>query len=50
LEYLIEHPELWPEMGRKGRKFVEDHYDLDKLNDRLAVIYQRLLDGEELNA
>ena len=50
LEYLIEHPELWPEMGRKGRKYVEEHYDIDKLNDRLAEIYQRLLNGERLNA
>ena len=50
LEYLIEHPELWPEMGRKGRKYVEEHYDIDKLNDRLVEIYQRLLNGERLNA
>jgi len=24
LIYLIEHPELWPQMGMAGRKFVED--------------------------
>ena len=23
MEYLIEHPEVWPEMGRCGREFVE---------------------------
>jgi colanic acid/amylovoran biosynthesis glycosyltransferase len=50
LEYLIEHPEFWPEMGRKGRKYVEEHYDIDKLNDRLVEIYQRLVNGEQLNA
>jgi colanic acid/amylovoran biosynthesis glycosyltransferase len=50
LEYLIEHSELWPEMGRKGRKYVEEHYDIDKLNDRLVEIYQRLLEGKLLNA
>jgi colanic acid/amylovoran biosynthesis glycosyltransferase len=50
LEYLIEHPELWPEMGRKGRKYVEEHYDIDKLNDRLVEIYQRLLNPDQLNA
>ena len=44
--YLIEHPEIWPEMGRAGRKFVEDHHDIDKLNDRLVEIYKRLLNGE----
>jgi colanic acid/amylovoran biosynthesis glycosyltransferase len=46
LEYLIEHPEIWPEMGRAGRRFVEEHYDIDKLNDRLVEIYQKLLSGE----
>jgi colanic acid/amylovoran biosynthesis glycosyltransferase len=46
LEYLIEHSDLWPEMGRKGRKYVEEHYDIDKLNDRLVEIYQQLLKGK----
>jgi colanic acid/amylovoran biosynthesis glycosyltransferase len=46
LDYLIEHPQLRPEMGRKGRKYVEEHYDLDKLNDRLVEIYRRLLEGK----
>jgi colanic acid/amylovoran biosynthesis glycosyltransferase len=50
LEYLIEHPELWPEMGRKGREYVEEHYDLDKQNDRLVEIYRRLLDGKLLDS
>jgi colanic acid/amylovoran biosynthesis glycosyltransferase len=50
LEYLIEHSELWPEMGRKGRNYVEEHYDIDKQNDRLVEIYQRLLEGKLLNA
>jgi colanic acid/amylovoran biosynthesis glycosyltransferase len=44
LEYLIKHPELWPEMGRQGRKYVEEHHDIDKLNNRLVEIYQRLLE------
>jgi len=26
LEYLIEHPKIWAEMGRAGRKFVEEKY------------------------
>jgi colanic acid/amylovoran biosynthesis glycosyltransferase len=43
LGYLIEHPELWPEMGRKGRAYVEEHYNLDKLNDRLVEIYRQLV-------
>lgn len=43
LNYLIEHPEIWPEMGRAGRAYVEANYDINKLNDRLVEIYQELL-------
>jgi len=43
LQYLIEHPELWAEMGRAGREHVEKHYDIKKLNDKLVRIYQNLL-------
>jgi len=39
LEYLIEHPEIWPEMGRAGRKFVEEKYDIRNLNQQLEKIY-----------
>jgi len=45
LEYLIKHPETWSEMGRKGRSYVEEHYDLNKQNDRLVEIYQQLQAG-----
>lgn len=45
IKYLIEHPEIWPEMGRAGRAFVEAHYDINKLNDRLLEIYQDLVDN-----
>ncbi|MGF1514136.1 MAG: glycosyltransferase [Elainellaceae cyanobacterium] len=44
LIYLIEHPERWPDMGRAGRAFVEQHYDLDKLNDALVDLYESLVD------
>ena len=43
LIYLIEHPEIWPEMGRAGRAHVEANYDIDELNDRLVEIYTRLI-------
>ncbi len=46
LQYLIEHPEIWPEMGRAGRQFVEKHYDIKKLNDQLVEIYQGVLRGD----
>ncbi len=46
LEYLIEHSELWPDMGRYGRKFVEEKYDIKKLNQKLVEIYQNLIKGK----
>lgn len=48
LEYLIEHPELWPSMGRAGRKFVEERYDIRRLNRRLVEIYEALVKGRDL--
>lgn len=45
LGYLIEHPEIWAKMGKSGRTYVEEHYNIDKLNDRLVEIYQQLLEG-----
>lgn len=43
LTYLIEHPHLWPQMGQAGRAYVEEHYDINKLNNKLVEIYQKLL-------
>lgn len=44
ITYLIEHPEIWPEMGRSGRKFVEENYDIQKLNKQLVEIYNTVID------
>jgi len=43
LEYLIQHSEIWPEMGYAGRKFVEEHYNVNRLNEKLVRIYHKLL-------
>ncbi|MEB3827946.1 glycosyltransferase [Phormidium sp. CCY1219] len=40
LEFLIQHPEQWPEMGEAGRKRVQEDYNIAKLNDRLVEIYK----------
>ena len=48
LGHLIEHPELWPAMGRAGRAYVEGPYGIDKLNDRLVEIYRSVLVGSLL--
>ncbi|MGD1913662.1 MAG: glycosyltransferase [Rivularia sp. (in: cyanobacteria)] len=39
LNYLVENPEIWNNMGAAGRAFVEEHYNIDKLNDKLVEIY-----------
>ena len=45
LSYLIDNPQLWSEMGRSGRAYVEKHYDLNRLNDKLVNDYQQLLNA-----
>jgi colanic acid/amylovoran biosynthesis glycosyltransferase len=40
---LIDHPERWGPMGRAGRARVEAGFDSEKLNDRLAELYQHVL-------
>lgn len=49
LEYLIEHPELWSDMGRYGRKIIGKRYNVNKLNQQLVKIYNSLLSGDEYN-
>jgi colanic acid/amylovoran biosynthesis glycosyltransferase len=44
LLYLIEHPEIWEQMGMAGRRQVEAKYDMETLNDELNQIYHNLLD------
>jgi colanic acid/amylovoran biosynthesis glycosyltransferase len=46
LEYLIQHQNVWAEMGQAGRKYVEEQYDINALNDRLVRLYAQLLDGQ----
>ena len=43
IEYLLEHPTIWPEIGRQGRMFVEKKYDINTLNQKLIGIYEALL-------
>ena len=49
LQSLVGQPALRTIMGSQGRKFVEAHYNIDRLNDRLVSLYRQLLDGELLN-
>ena len=40
---LVRHAARWPDIGAAGRARVERDYDIDKLNDRLLDIYERLI-------
>jgi colanic acid/amylovoran biosynthesis glycosyltransferase len=46
LEQSLEDLELRRTMGRNGRAFVEEEYNIERLNDRQVRIYQQLLDGK----
>ena len=48
LGYLIEHPELWSAMGKVGREFVLQHYNLDQINDDLMNIYRSLINSDKI--
>ena len=40
---LMESPDRRADMGRRGRRHIEQHYDIDRLNDRLVKLYSELL-------
>lgn len=43
LKYLLEHSDIWPEMGRVGRENVKSKYDIKMLNRNLEKIYNDIL-------
>ena len=40
---LCDAPERWPAMGRAGRAFVEQRYNIRALNERLVDIYREVI-------
>jgi len=47
LEQLIGQSERWPEMGREGRRHVEQHYDIDRLSREMEEIYTTIAAEDE---
>lgn len=43
LEYLINHPEQWPSMGREGRRHVEKNYNIYEEVKTLENVYNTLV-------
>jgi colanic acid/amylovoran biosynthesis glycosyltransferase len=41
LTFLVQHPEMWPAMGRMGRLHMEASFDITKLNVELAKLYEK---------
>jgi colanic acid/amylovoran biosynthesis glycosyltransferase len=39
IEQLVVHPDRWQEMGRRGRSFVAERFEIGALNQRLLEIY-----------
>jgi colanic acid/amylovoran biosynthesis glycosyltransferase len=44
--YLIEHNEKWQDIGNCGRKQVEEKYDINILNERLKLTYNKIARNE----
>lgn len=42
--YMMDHPELWPEFGRYGRKHVEEKFNSKVLIKKQIAIYDQLLE------
>ncbi len=43
---IIEHPELWAEMGRNGREHVLKNYNFETVINKQAEIYSKLLNSK----
>lgn len=43
LAYLIDHRDSWATIGAAGRRHVEAHHDIHKLNNQLVTIYEQML-------
>lgn len=43
LKYLIEHFEIWEEMGKVGRKHIENEYEMLSQVEKLEKIYTDLI-------
>jgi colanic acid/amylovoran biosynthesis glycosyltransferase len=42
---MVDHPERWPDMGRAGRRFVEERHDITDLDARLAALFEQVVAG-----
>lgn len=43
LAYMVDHPEIWSNMGKAGSECVRKYYDMNELNDQLVELYRKTL-------
>jgi colanic acid/amylovoran biosynthesis glycosyltransferase len=43
LTWLVEHPDAWAGMGRRGREQIETNYDAKRLDEQLVRLYQDVI-------
>jgi len=46
LEHLLQHPEVWAHLGRRGRSIVEKRHSLVKQVNELEVLYSQVMSGQ----
>jgi len=46
LAHIATHPEDWGRWQRLGREWVAQHFDMDRIGQRLWDIYVELIDAE----
>ena len=47
IEYIIENPQLWEQIGRNARKKVKDEFETKKSVKKLEEIFYQLLDSSK---
>lgn len=45
LQWLVDHPQKWAEMLQAGRKYIEEEYNVKTQGQRLAELYQSLVNN-----
>lgn len=46
MTFLVEHPGVWDEMGRRGRQHIEKHYNVCVETQKLEEVYERAMTAQ----
>lgn len=42
--YMMDHPGIWPDLGKSGRKHVDVHFNFNQLMEKQVQLYKDVLD------